>query len=129
MLVNWKLRILWNTEKSYSSLLNDYNVIYFPWIILIQNGVVTSIELFAVNLLFPVGITCMRRKGLKPFLLTTLVGLIIVLVHSISKDIKTKPIRLGIIKAQGQFPRLLSGTKGLTFRVRVRLYTGIGIEI
>lgn len=126
MLVNWKLRILWNTEKSYSSLLNDYSVIYFLWIILIQNGVVTSIELFAVNLLFPVG---MRRKGLKPFLLRTLVALIIVLVHSISKDIKTKPIRLGIIKAQGQFPRLLSGTKGLTLRVRVRLYTGIGIEI
>lgn len=125
--VNWKLRILWNTEKSYFSLFNDYSVIYFLWIILIQNGVVASIELFAINLLFPVGITCMRRKGLKLFLLTALVGLIIVLVHPVSKDIKTKLLRLGVIKAQDQFPRLLSGTEGLKFRVRVRLHTGIGI--
>lgn len=90
MLENWKLKILWNTEKSHSSLFNDYNVIYFLWIIFIQNGVVTSIELLAISLLFPVGITCMRRKGLKPFLLTALIGLIMALVHSISKDIKTK---------------------------------------
>lgn len=129
ILVNWKLQILWNTEKSCSSWFNNFSVIYFLWLILIQNTVVASIELLAINLLFPVGLIWMRRKGLKLFLLTALVGLIIVLVHSISKDIKTKPLQLGIIKAQGQFPRLLSETEGLKFRVSVRLYTGIRIWI
>lgn len=41
------------------------------------------------------------------------------------KDIRTKLPRLGVMKAQGQFPKLGLATERLEFNVRMRLYTGI----
>lgn len=87
-------------------------------------------ESYAANLLFLVGITGMRREGLKPFLLTQhWFELVIVLLYplsSISRPIsyiRHNPGSGSVSKAGNGNPERLK------FNVKMRSYTGVRILI